>query len=1713
MSKIMDESPKRYTRSILALVVVIGLISTVGLIRDLSKQGIRPFGFIENVLAQVTQSNALSSVFVSQNEEPVLRKVFDSTDRCRPSGVNPLIPGKGGINLAALDSNTWRSVIDYSHGKNDVNEQLNMGYQLGMFTDPNDSGSAAEFIIDTSKAGMIPIVRLCYPGGCNFQIDVPLLRNPDNVQEMAAAEFQSQFATHDIVDFYKAIINELDRRIGGNKVYNEDISNLQGYEFVALVGPNEPGTAGEMQAFGIDNYDTLVRSVNEAGYYLQKLRVANGGIMYLAPGAFNLSNTQGDDLKEFFGPIERNNGGVQTTTQNGTELKVEYFDYVLGNAYDQDSTDPSHEPTTAATYVTNGNGGSGINLNYVSRKYDLPIILTEFGTFNGNMATFKYSFKQLCLNDNVEGILFFRNIAELQELSPEPRPLQVSTEVIRDMTLGCSRKITFPNCNFDTTLYATTRSLADTVPDSLAKAESFCSVVDEDYETKAAVTGGSGYRVVCGDAGNGRTHCSANAQNTLQIGLPINSFGSNSAFGTRTRQFPSYNVEAYASQSNQAVDSLNQFAGKITVGGITYPMPWLGSAIQNSSEIIMDNIHQGDVVGETLVSPGLEVYSSIADIAGDSGKGLARSVPYSTSGISKDGKIPDERTVLANDIVFDKALLSDLQALRPYNPSTFNSASEFPTYPMSCNSTGRYVSNADDYIYGPEIQLQNKAVWDGSGGRMCALVANRYGSSSPRVESLDPLNCQVLEDQFYISPSFGAISCRAALPACAQSADGINGGFCYIEPDVADQCLNFVPPDTGFRGVRVYVYSNTLDDIDAKVEIPGIYDSIFRLKDLMNREFKTNDLKLVMQEGYGWEVEVKLTTRDTSDIANQVVHQYVTTDAEKDVSNFEGEKVNMSSPNYVVRQFMPAKELSQKTNKSYIKDLEYLNQINEIRSVYLSDPNSSHPNNLSEYFSGVTNPFYDPSDTSKPNFNRQNILISDMSSQAMSYPLLSCDQVNICKKFSQSELIAQGYDPRLAANLCPLPGTSKINPAAKVSCITDIVDNRVEDVLDTELCRRGYQISDKCKLQCIAAPVDSSPTTPPASEGESTIRSLADVTPGLASLTNRIETTMQLPEGMLIALMEREITSAVKTVQGEPFEQLYRRSSSGQYVWGPAQFHHISWYGSEYAPFNDEGRFGTGYGELDGRGFGGNSPPYIAGTQQCLDALAINYTDGQHLEEGKADVLERSYLGFALCAAAAKLKNDSRTFDKQVTEWTQDDVFNASRAYLGDCSQFGRKYCDIYVETICNTYPEKNPIICEGVPIRPSPGGEICVPIEVDPTDGCNYADISLKYPMPSVQLVVSQKYGSNLHSGVDLAAAINTPIVAAADGVVTSINNSAQQPANGAPQDPSSPGYSQGAGNFVKIKHLQFQTDNEIWTSYQHMSRVESGIVPGVQVKAGQVIGYVGTTGRTTGPHLHFELRLNDCYDGYGEGDNPLGTCSADPQLYMYQGDNPLQCIPGAGTDSDIMTGSFSCPVTSPTRISQNSDGCNAFGTCGFSHSKDNIYNQYQQKPTDITAPGQQVVAPTDGTIIEIRDPVETVNAYQPIGSICGFIKLPDQSESYYDGGFVIHMLDSTGRLWRFVHVEGLKVNEGDKVTKGQQLAEVYDGKLGVETNYSKNTKYGDKNWEPWSVRSDNADGCFNVNNAHLHFAIISKDAISAPYFEGNEIDSTPWVKKFCSL
>ena len=117
-----------------------------------------------------------------------------------------------------------------------------------------------------------------------------------------------------------------------------------------------------------------------------------------------------------------------------------------------------------------------------------------------------------------------------------------------------------------------------------------------------------------------------------------------------------------------------------------------------------------------------------------------------------------------------------------------------------------------------------------------------------------------------------------------------------------------------------------------------------------------------------------------------------------------------------------------------------------------------------------------------------------------------------------------------------------------------------------------------------------------------------------------------------------------------------------------------------------------------------------------------------------------------------------------------------------------------------------------------------------------------MKTPINGARL--SSKFGmrkhpidgyNKMHRGTDFAAPEGTPIMASGDGVVLKAS------------------WCGGGGNCVKIRH-----NSSYSTVYAHLSKFAANIKKGTRVKQGQTIGYVGSTGKSTGPHLHYEVIFN---------------------------------------------------------------------------------------------------------------------------------------------------------------------------------------------------------------------------------------------------------------
>ena len=127
--------------------------------------------------------------------------------------------------------------------------------------------------------------------------------------------------------------------------------------------------------------------------------------------------------------------------------------------------------------------------------------------------------------------------------------------------------------------------------------------------------------------------------------------------------------------------------------------------------------------------------------------------------------------------------------------------------------------------------------------------------------------------------------------------------------------------------------------------------------------------------------------------------------------------------------------------------------------------------------------------------------------------------------------------------------------------------------------------------------------------------------------------------------------------------------------------------------------------------------------------------------------------------------------------------------------------------------------------------------------EGKNVKKSILKTPLDGARL--SSNFGmrkhpisgyNKMHKGVDFAAPKGTPIYAGGNGVIEFIGN------NG------------GYGKYIRIRH-----NNEYKTAYAHLSGFKKGISKGTRVNQGEIIGYVGNTGNSTGPHLHYEILFNN--------------------------------------------------------------------------------------------------------------------------------------------------------------------------------------------------------------------------------------------------------------
>jgi murein DD-endopeptidase MepM/ murein hydrolase activator NlpD len=132
--------------------------------------------------------------------------------------------------------------------------------------------------------------------------------------------------------------------------------------------------------------------------------------------------------------------------------------------------------------------------------------------------------------------------------------------------------------------------------------------------------------------------------------------------------------------------------------------------------------------------------------------------------------------------------------------------------------------------------------------------------------------------------------------------------------------------------------------------------------------------------------------------------------------------------------------------------------------------------------------------------------------------------------------------------------------------------------------------------------------------------------------------------------------------------------------------------------------------------------------------------------------------------------------------------------------------------------------------------------------DGSTARKFLMRQPVRGQDVRLTSRFGmrkhpilplKRMHNGVDWACAAGTPILAAGNGIVEFVGLKGEN------------------GNFVRVRHA-----NGYKTGYAHMQGFAAGLTVGMRVRQGQIIGYVGTTGLSTAPHLHFEVSIKNRHD-----------------------------------------------------------------------------------------------------------------------------------------------------------------------------------------------------------------------------------------------------------
>lgn len=996
-------------------------------------------------------------------------------------------------------------------------------------------------------------------------------------------------------------------------------------------------------------------------------------------------------------------------------------------------------------------------------------------------------------------------------------------------------------------------------------------------------------------------NCTTKKVGTIDIEAPIKLFSSSSPNGTLRLRYAPVSQIAATNSGNMGYDALNMFAGEIQLGGKSYPMPGLGSGINSAVEILTETMTERNLsqfsnysLGSLTEVTSLKLQSQVDDNSAVQIKGTSgRSSLFSTSAFSveDDGqalKSIDDRTVCFDGECFnnDNGLLNWRKNLLPYDSTV-----AYPSYiaPKACQSTNmKFINNLDDYVTGPELVVDKEttvysgttqnvcgrysgrnlqgSTTSGDGVKSCGYVFDQRIFPDANVGAVSPDEgkpWRYVNEQVY-DPILGQVVIRSRLETtnwlCKDLFDGVGymedgtpvsvpggprlpkcdfddyefeqnkgqidpntrSGNCQIQERYWNSCLRYDPRDSD----QIYIHTEAYPNI-SKARMPEMYSSIYSLYDRLQTMMSKRNMKIVFQENIGVKIKINSKIRDANETITQQDYRYAKT--------FD---TYSTLPDLIDNDIPLAQNNSTKTQFQYFDDLGYLNLLQEYIVAYANEQSLIGDNIIDNPFIGQVNPLP----------GRSKIVAGGLSNMALSNPILTCDQVEICKKYTYDDL-RQTFGDEKAARLCPL---NELLPAdTKKNCITNIGDERYIDRLGDTLCARGFKVKADCKFMCEVNNEGSGGSTP-----------IPEIISGVSSVLFPVSNSRQIPN-----------CSEPATVQPVNTDlRVFNDDNDSTISLIPEAKQSLE---SMLAAMKSENSIAyancaLGWGYRSAARQGAFSDACTSGTAcKCHSEHQLGTTlDFRSMDNPQ---LASAFAGSA-CQQWVAANAHKYGFIQSYTGADPDYIpeswhyryigVDKAQEYMSKQSEFG--YLRKYLESLASN-PEGN--------ASPTLPGDFKVrwPTDFETVTG-NYG--------------LSGGYAG--HTGIDLRAfPRGSNIYAAESGIVQYAGPDNENKANySCIKDPNNKAYSPlcaemslnqiGAYGFmVKILHPNGKS-----TLYAHNSELK--VKTGDCVNKGDLIALSGSVGNSTDVHLHFEVRKNaTCtWDG-----NSLGTCTEDPANYLVKG------------------------------------------------------------------------------------------------------------------------------------------------------------------------------------------------------------------------------------